>query len=198
MACWTLSELARTEGVGRIVVVTSEPELQHLALRLRIDWVREPAAAGGLGAAIAAGLDYLGELDSHDVGILHADLPLVTAEEVARIVALHVRGPARQLTLVTDRRGDGTNLMLCRPGHAVPNLYGPGSAARHVNAARRAGLRVETLPSARLSLDLDLPEDVQAVRASLHRRSGRNPALALLDSWSSGEAELELSDADER
>ncbi|HST41030.1 MAG TPA: hypothetical protein VLK58_16060, partial [Conexibacter sp.] len=77
--------------------------------------------------------------------------------------------------------GTGTNALLLSPPDAIAPAFGAGSCARHVAAARRAGAtcRVLRLPS--IALDLDTPDDLEALRA-LPRLGASTRALLPLDS----------------
>ena len=64
------------------------------------------------------------------------------------------------ITIVPDRRNDGTNV-LCLPTDAGFRFaYGPGSFARHHAEARRIGLAVRVAPDRLLGADVDLPSDL--------------------------------------
>lgn len=133
--------------------------MRPLAARLGFELLADEGA--GLNAAITRGMRHLRNQGETDIAVVHADLPLFQASEFDRVAARHAAGPARKLTLVSDLVGNGTNLRLCRPGDAIPPLYGKMSAARHREAARRAGLAVETVASPILEFDCDTPEDLR-------------------------------------
>ena len=81
--------------------------------------------------------------------------------------------PKRYVAIVPDRHGTGTNALALAPPGAIQPAFGEGSCARHVAAAREAGVpfAVEELPS--LALDLDTPADVVALTRELELRPGR-------------------------
>jgi 2-phospho-L-lactate guanylyltransferase len=106
----------------------------------------------GLNGAVTDGVDALGRLGYDRVLVAHADLPL--AEHLAW-VAVH---PG--VTLVPDRRDDGTNVAVV-PAHAGFRFsYGPGSFRRHAAEARRLGLAVRVVREPRLGWDVDVPDDL--------------------------------------
>ena len=84
--------------------------------------------------------------------------------------------PERYVAIVPDRHGTGTNALALAPPDAIEPSFGEGSCARHVAAAREAGVPfgVEELPS--LALDLDTPADVVALTMALERDAGRREA----------------------
>lgn len=159
LAARTLREIFRAKLVEGATVVSAEASLRPLVRDLGFDWLED--AGDGLNAALAAALDDAAARRCDDVAIVHADLPLLEAAEFDRVAALHLAGPPRKMTLVADRRGDGTNVRFCRPARAVPPLYGPGSARRHAVFARACGIPVYFVRSPALSVDCDTPDDLE-------------------------------------
>lgn len=108
----------------------------------------------GLNGAVDHGLRTIAGKGFDHVIIAHGDLPRpATIASVAR---------PGIVTLVPDRRRDGTNVMAVPlGGHRLPMpaSYGPGSFRRHLSAA--GGLRVEVSYDADLSLDVDTPADLR-------------------------------------
>jgi 2-phospho-L-lactate guanylyltransferase len=91
--------------------------------------------------------------------ILPADLPLLERDDVVQLVEQGRRNCS--VVIATDRNGDGTNAMLVRPPGLISYTYGVGSFDRHVAAAREVGATVNVVHSPRLSLDIDLPDDLE-------------------------------------
>ena len=94
----------------------------------------------------------LAALDVDRVVVAHADLPMAT----------DLAWPARHdgVTLVPDRRDDGTNVA-CVPTRAGFEFsYGPGSFRRHGAEARRLGLPLRVVREPSLGWDVDLPSDL--------------------------------------
>ena len=77
-------------------------------------------------------------------------------------MATDLAWPARHdgVTLVPDRRDDGTNVA-CVPTRAGFEFsYGPGSFRRHGAEARRLGLPLRVVREPSLGWDVDLPSDL--------------------------------------
>jgi 2-phospho-L-lactate guanylyltransferase len=106
----------------------------------------------GLNGAVARGVDELGRLGAERVIVAHADLPL--ADD------LRWAGRFAGVTLVPDRRDDGTNVLCVPVATGFEFHYGPGSFRRHQIEARRRGLplRIARVPD--LAWDVDVPADL--------------------------------------
>ena len=90
-----------------------------------------PEPGRGLNGAVEAGVDRLGAAGASEVLVVHADLPF--AHEVAQLAGFD------GVTLVPDRRDDGTNVVCVPAGAGFRFHYGPGSFTRHRAEARRLG-----------------------------------------------------------
>ncbi len=167
--------MART--VERTIVVTGDPSAQELAAEAGAEVVSDPGDAGHI-QAVLAGIARA-EIGGEDcVALLPGDCPLLDPQELDRLLT---GLPERYVTVVPDRHGTGTNALVLRPPSAIVPAFGEGSCARHVEAARAAGVpyAVEEMPS--LGLDLDTPADVIALTRALASRPGgaRRTAKAL-------------------
>jgi 2-phospho-L-lactate guanylyltransferase len=106
----------------------------------------------GLNGAVAEGVAQLAAWGARQVIVAHADLPLaVSLTQVA-----HFPG----VTLVPDRRRDGTNVVCVPTNVEFAFSYGPGSFARHFAEARRTGQGVRVVDEPLLAWDVDLPADL--------------------------------------
>lgn len=98
---------------------------------------------------------------AHAVLILPADLPLVQPRDIQDLVS-HGRHPP-VVVIAPDRRQDGTNGMYINPAGLIDYAYGPGSFHRHSDLVRNCGATLEVLHLPNIALDLDLPEDLEAM-----------------------------------
>jgi 2-phospho-L-lactate guanylyltransferase (CobY/MobA/RfbA family) len=64
------------------------------------------------------------------------------------------------VTIVPDRRDDGTNVLALPVGSGFRFAYGPGSSRRHAAEARRVGLPVRVVREPRRGWDVDVPDDL--------------------------------------
>jgi 2-phospho-L-lactate guanylyltransferase len=106
----------------------------------------------GLNGAIDDGVADLTRRGYDHVVIVHADLPLP-----GHLVSVPRPGV---VTLVPDRRRDGTNAMAFPTNEPVTAGYGAGSFRRHLADALARGSTVEVRHDVELSLDVDTPADL--------------------------------------
>lgn len=114
----------------------------------------------GLNGAVNEGVADLAAHGVQRVIVAHADLP--HALELAWVAD----GPG--VTLVPDRRSDGTNVAAVPAAAGFTFAYGPGSYHRHVTEAHRLGLQLRVVREPRLAWDVDLPDDLVAPDWTLH------------------------------
>jgi 2-phospho-L-lactate guanylyltransferase len=94
---------------------------------------------------------------------LPVDLPLVTAPDINEV--LNAAEPAPCAVLVPSRDSTGTNAILrCHPT-LFPSHFGPDSFGKHMAEARAAGASIKTIRNPHLELDVDDPQDLNALLA---------------------------------
>jgi 2-phospho-L-lactate/phosphoenolpyruvate guanylyltransferase len=106
----------------------------------------------GLNGAVMAGVATLRDEGVATAVVAHADLPL------ARSLAWTIEFPG--VTLVPDRRRDGTNVLALPTDAGFAVSYGPGSFARHRAEAARCALPLRIVADPDLGWDVDLPSDL--------------------------------------
>ncbi|HUC07733.1 MAG TPA: 2-phospho-L-lactate guanylyltransferase [Solirubrobacterales bacterium] len=164
-----LEAIGAARSIEGVIVVSSEPRAIELAKTSGAEVLADPDRGGHSGAALA-GIARARELGADCVVLLPIDCPLLATRELERLLT---GMPERYVAIVPDRHGSGTNALALAPPGAIEPSFGEGSCARHVAAARAAGMPfgVEELPS--LALDLDTPADVVALTMELERDRGR-------------------------
>ena len=110
------------------------------------------APGRGLDGAVGDGVAALAAAGADRVVVAHADLPL------AADLSWVARFPG--VTIVPDRRDDGTNVICVPTAESFPFAYGPGSFARHARAALARSLPLRVVREPRLGADVDVPADL--------------------------------------
>ncbi len=139
-----------------VAVVCDDTEVADWARRLGALVVWEPGR--GLNGAVEEGVARLGAMGVESVTVAHGDLP--------RAAGLGALPPFEGITLVPDRRDDGTNVVNLPVGCGFRFSYGPGSFARHRAECLRIGQPLRILRSAGLAFDVDLPADLPGAWAA--------------------------------
>lgn len=164
-----LEAICAARSIERTIVVSNEPDAVEIAGVVGAEAIADPDEGGHSGAALA-GIARARQLGAGTVVLLPIDCPLLSPRELDRLLT---GMPERYVAIVPDRHGTGTNALALSPPDVIEPSFGEGSCARHVTAAREAGIpfNIEELPS--LALDLDTPADVVALTMALERDRGR-------------------------
>ena len=137
-----------------VTVVCDDDDVAAWAGSVGADVVWAPAR--GLNGAVADGVQALAARGVTRVVVAHADLPL--ASGLAALAGDDGFGDG--VTIVPDRHGDGTNVLVLPTRSGFRFAYGPGSCAAHVAEAGRLGLPVTLVESTALGWDVDVPADL--------------------------------------
>jgi len=164
-----LEALGAVAAIDDVLVVTAEPRAAQAATQVGALAV-EDREERGQSAAAQRGIDAAVERGAGRVLLVPGDCPTLAPGELSRLLARPATEPS--VIIVPDRHGSGTNALLLTPPDAVAPSFGAGSLARHAASAAAAGaaIRVCDLPS--LSLDVDTPEDLLALRQALGAHAG--------------------------
>ncbi len=149
-------------AVDSVGVVSLDADALALASEAGAEAIAVP---GDLNDSLDAAARTLAGQGVDRVLILHADLPLVSAEAIETIAR-----SASDVALVSPGDG-GTNALVC-PAGAFRFQYGPGSAQQHREAAWNAELEPELLDLPDLALDIDTPGDLERLQGVIE--SGRS------------------------
>jgi len=153
-----LGALAATRRVAERAVVTGDPAVAEAAEAAGARALRHPEE--GLSPSVDAGAAALAEAGASGVLVVLGDVAGVLPEDLeALIVALDSLG-GRGAVLAPARDG-GSSALLRAPHDILPSLFGPRSAERHREAARRGAVPFRELDLPSLRLDVDDAEDLE-------------------------------------
>jgi 2-phospho-L-lactate guanylyltransferase len=133
-----------------VAVVCDDEDVAHWAVDLGATVMWEPRK--GLNGAVAAAVTRLARAGTVWVTVAHGDLP--------RATGLGTLAPFDGVTLVPDRRDDGTNVLRIPAALGFRFAYGPGSFRAHRAEATRLSVGVRVLRHPGLAYDVDWPADV--------------------------------------
>jgi 2-phospho-L-lactate/phosphoenolpyruvate guanylyltransferase len=164
-----LIALRRAQRVDATLVVTGEPAAEALAGGYDAAAVHDPEDRGHNAAALR-GIDAALRMGAARVLLVPGDTPGLDPKQVDALLARPVG--EREVVIVPDRHGTGTNALLLTPPDAMAPSFGTGSRERHERDAAAAGLRVEVVDVPTLALDVDTLADLEALRAALEAAHG--------------------------
>jgi 2-phospho-L-lactate guanylyltransferase len=146
------TKVVAAAGALPVFIVCDDDEVAAWAVSVGAEVIWRPGH--GLNGAVTDGVDELASIGFEKVIVAHADLP--HALDLAWVADFD------GITLVPDRRDDGTNVA-CVPSRAgFAFAYGPGSFARHQVEAERLGLPLRIEREQRLGWDVDVPADLES------------------------------------
>ncbi len=163
-----LTALRRSSAIAEILVVSSAHIAQRIASGHGAAVLED--GANGHSEAAALGIAHAIELGADRVLLVPGDCPLLDPHELDALIAHPA--PARCALIVPDRHGTGTNALLLSPPDVIAPAFGPGSCDRHVELAQASGAAAEVVSVSSLALDVDTPEDLEALRAALATTHG--------------------------
>lgn len=151
-----LDAVAAAEELRGIAVVTADPNVAEIARRFGAEVWSDGAHDGHTGA-VSAAARRLAAAPSTMLTI-PGDVPLVSAIDISRVLAIHPAAPAFTIVPAWDERG--SNTIVCSPADVVPLRFGPNSYFPHLAAARAAGLIPTIVRNSAIALDIDEPSDL--------------------------------------
>jgi 2-phospho-L-lactate guanylyltransferase len=163
-----LIALRRAKLVDQVLVVSADNVAQRIAGGYDAMVVQDENL--GHNQAAAQGAARALELGVERVLMVPGDCPLISPTELDELLGRPAPSPS--LLIVPDRHGTGTNALVMTPPDALAPSFGPGSHERHRQHASNAGIHAETVEIPSLALDIDTPEDLAAVEATLERTRG--------------------------
>jgi 2-phospho-L-lactate/phosphoenolpyruvate guanylyltransferase len=147
MARHVLSELGQCDGLSDITILSTDCP----------DWWSGSWAPDG-GQGLNAEINGWRQMRGVDaILIIHADLPLLQAEDVRYLLDV---AEAEGIALATDRAGEGSNALAIADGRPFDFRFGPDSRLLH--ATQSPAMTVIQRTS--LSADIDVLEDLTFAR----------------------------------
>jgi 2-phospho-L-lactate guanylyltransferase len=169
MVADVLIALRRARSVTEVLAVTSDESAQRIAGAYGAMLLADDG--GGHNGAALKGIRHALARGFERAFLVPGDCPLLDPIEIEEL--LRRRLPRRSAVVVPDRHGTGTNALLLSPPDVLEPAFGPGSRERHVDRASEAGIDCEVVELPTLALDVDTPEDLDALRTTLAVTHGR-------------------------
>ncbi len=163
-----LVALGRVPALERIVVVSGDRVAQRIAGGYGATVVEDDER--GHNTAAVNGIRALLEDEVERALLVPGDCPLLSPDDLNTL--LNHPAAERSALIVPDRHGTGTNALLLTPPDVLTPSFGPDSRRRHEADASAAGIEAEVVELDSLALDVDTPEDLEALRRTLASTRG--------------------------
>ena len=174
-----LQALVSHPSIARITLLSDDPGAHLLASRYGADhWLETEFHCRGLNALLERASVRLLQQGTVPLLVLHGDLPLLQPRDISAVLATWQSEGG--LVIGSDLHGTGTNLLAFDAAGMPPFRFGPGSCARHLAAARAAGIPACVLQREGVALDVDEPPDLARLLSSLAYYTDGKTAKLLL------------------
>ena len=163
-----LVALGRVEALERVIVISGDRVAQRIAAGYGATVLEDDerghnaAAMLGIRAAVEDGVER--------ALLVPGDCPLLSPADVNALLAHGTAEPS--VLIVPDRHGTGTNALLLTPPDALVPSFGPDSRRRHLADAAAEDLAAEIVELDSLALDVDTPDDLEALQRQLAATRG--------------------------
>jgi 2-phospho-L-lactate/phosphoenolpyruvate guanylyltransferase len=163
-----LVALGRVGALERVLVVSGDRVAQRIAAGYGVSVVEDDerghntAAMRGISIALEDGIER--------ALLVPGDCPLLSAGDINTLLAHET--PERSALIVPDRHGTGTNALLLSPPDVLAPSFGPDSRRRHLANAEAGGVQAEVVELDSLALDIDTPDDLEALQRQLASTHG--------------------------
>jgi len=149
---------------GPVVVVTGHRtgEVRAALEGLPVQFVDNPRFADGLATSIVAGIAALPP-DVDAAFVMLGDMPLVRADDLARMVAAFSPGDGRTIVVPVHAGKRGNPILWGRTHFAALTTLSGDSGARHLLGEHRETVAEVEIDSDRIFIDVDTPEALDAL-----------------------------------
>jgi 2-phospho-L-lactate guanylyltransferase len=190
-----LAVLAGHPQIDGITLLSDDPAAHLLAGQYdATHWAESELGCRGLNAVAASASARLLNLRAQPLLLVHADLPMLSAEDIAAVFT--ARREAGGLVVGCDRHGTGTNLLCFDAASAPTFCFGADSCGGHLAAARDRGIPATVLRRNGIGLDVDEPQDLVVLLEQLDGIAAGHTATLLRDAGLGARVRLALASLD--
>jgi 2-phospho-L-lactate guanylyltransferase len=156
-----LRQVRITRGLVGTFVVTADDKVAALASAAGAEVIREAEEKGETAAVDFARLE-LKSAGCESVLILPADMPLVRAVDIERVLArVPQDATAPYALLVPSHDRLGTNALLLAPPDVIKLRFGHDSFGFHMSQMTAQSLPIRYMENEHIALDIDEPKDLE-------------------------------------
>jgi 2-phospho-L-lactate/phosphoenolpyruvate guanylyltransferase len=143
--------------VDETVIVGEDLAVEQVAKKFGASYLSANGAS--LNSAIEEATSWCMKKGSESVLVLPADVPLLDAKDINRIVELGKGGGLA--VVLSPSQNWGTNALYQNPPKMIPACFGPKSFLNHIREAYCKGISVRLHFSSGLATDIDSAEDLE-------------------------------------
>jgi 2-phospho-L-lactate guanylyltransferase len=163
-----LAGLRKLDELSGILVVSADADAKDIARAKGARSIDDPFE-NGPNAAVRLALPFLRGVRADAMVVVPSDVPQIEPDELLPVIRSLT---APSIVLVAASRDRGTNLLGCAPIDLVAPCFGASSFAKHVRAAKRAGVEPSVFACRSLIHDIDQPQDISHFRARHETKTG--------------------------
>lgn len=153
----TLTVLKSTPAINNVLVISRDTQVLSLARDQGVHTVQE-SGQPELNNALTRASTLLQSWGVEATLVLPADLPLLSRDDLERIIAFGKYSGT--VVISPDSVEDGTNALFLYPPSLIEYQYGNGSFQRHIEATKQEQAILHIYESERIRLDVDTPNDL--------------------------------------
>jgi 2-phospho-L-lactate guanylyltransferase len=153
----TFEQVSKLSDIARAHVVSRSVDIAADALSYGFTASADPLC-GDLNDAVTSGKHHAQFNGAREIMVLPMDIAYLSTARLR--TAISEFRAKYDVMIYTDRKCDGTNVLLWRPIASAQFKYGPQSAHHHAEIARKCGLRTLLTSDPELSFDVDTPRDL--------------------------------------
>lgn len=153
-----LAAIAPLRDRAPCALVTIDPFAEACANRYGMRLITDGALDGHT-RAVDGGRHRLASEGARGILTMPGDIPLVTSDEIGKVLDAHERSKGFTIVPAGDKKG--SNAVACTPPLAVPLRFGDNSYYPHLTAARKAGIEPVIKEFPGIATDVDTPDDIK-------------------------------------
>jgi 2-phospho-L-lactate/phosphoenolpyruvate guanylyltransferase len=154
-----LSTLVEVREIERALIVTCDPEVVRIASRFDVSILNDESDDGHT-AAVGRAAQWLISRGADGLLQVPADIPGVTPQELADVLAIHYAKRSRAFTISPSHDYGGSNCVVCTPPDVIDLSFGNDSFRRHMSIAHAAEVECSIVERPGIALDIDCPQDL--------------------------------------
>jgi 2-phospho-L-lactate guanylyltransferase len=144
--------------IDRTVLIGSDMDVRRLSSNFAAEFLSDTGEQ--LNRVLEYATQWSIRKGAEAVLVLPADIPLVKSADIDRMISLCTHRPS---VAISPSHGGGTNALVRNPPDVIPTSFGPESFRKHLNEASKVGIEARIYESPRLSVDIDLPRDLESL-----------------------------------